>query len=151
MGSWLFSSNPCNCSSCELGTHPGAHRLVYVRRPNELNAFPNAVLSAPDSVRCKPPPTPLHRIRFSLHRNALRCTETRFGDPGGGANACRLAAIGDLRPNDRERPRVLPRQITLATAIPPVRIGLKPPYRSHGRKTIACRASHRHADSVLSL
>jgi len=32
MGSWLFSSNPCNISSCEFGTHPGAHRLVYVRR-----------------------------------------------------------------------------------------------------------------------
>ena len=46
MGSWLFSSNPCNCSSCELGTHPGAHRLVYVRRPNELNAFRNAMKSA---------------------------------------------------------------------------------------------------------
>jgi len=42
MCSWLFSSNPCNCSSCELGTHPGAHRLVYVRRPSELNAFRKA-------------------------------------------------------------------------------------------------------------
>ena len=24
MGSWLFSSSPCNISSCELGPHPGA-------------------------------------------------------------------------------------------------------------------------------
>jgi hypothetical protein len=32
MGSWLFSSKHCNFSSCEFGTHPGAHRLVYVRR-----------------------------------------------------------------------------------------------------------------------
>ena len=46
MGSWLFSSNPCNCSSCELGTHPGAHRLVYVRRPSELNAVRNALKTA---------------------------------------------------------------------------------------------------------
>jgi hypothetical protein len=38
MGSWLFSSKRCNFSACELGTHPGAHRLVYVRRPRELAA-----------------------------------------------------------------------------------------------------------------
>jgi len=44
MGSWLFFSSPCNSLPCEHGTHPGAHRLVYVRRSIvELNAFRNAV------------------------------------------------------------------------------------------------------------
>jgi len=59
MGSWLFSSNPCNCSSCELGTHPGAHRLVYVRRPSELNAFRNAVKTEESHSARQFPPPPL--------------------------------------------------------------------------------------------
>ena len=42
MGSWLFSSKRCNFSACEFRTHPGAHRLVYVRRLSELNAFRKA-------------------------------------------------------------------------------------------------------------
>jgi hypothetical protein len=41
MGSWLFFSSPCNSLPCEHGTHPGAHRLVYVRRYTELNASQN--------------------------------------------------------------------------------------------------------------
>ena len=49
MGSWLFSSNACNISSCEPWTHPGAHRLVYVRRPPELSVFRMAVKSAAES------------------------------------------------------------------------------------------------------
>ena len=75
MGSWLFSSNACNCSSCEPWTHPGAHRLVYVRRPRELNAFRKAVKTAPDSVRCSPPhPRPCTESGF-------RCTETPYAAP----------------------------------------------------------------------
>ena len=56
MGSWLFSSNACNISSCEPWTHPGAHRLVYVRRPRELIAFQIAVKTGRDSTHTQTPP-----------------------------------------------------------------------------------------------
>ena len=102
MGFWLFSSNPCNCSSCELGTHPGAHRLVYVRRPNELNAFRKAVKTAPDSVRCRPPthalaPDPVFAApkRLTLHRNAFWRSWRRCK---------RMPSRGDRRP-EAKRPR----------------------------------------------
>ena len=67
MGSWLFSSNACNISSCEPWTHPGAHRLVYVRRPNELNAFRNAMKSAPAKGGAAVCPTHLDAFRKALN------------------------------------------------------------------------------------
>ena len=60
MGSWLFSSNACNISSCEPWTHPGAHRLVYVRRPSELNAFRKAMKTAAESLHWET----THRLNF---------------------------------------------------------------------------------------
>src|SRR6516164_3045034 len=67
MGSWLFSSNACNISSCELWTHPGAHRLVYVRRPSELSAFRNAMKSAPAKGGAAVCPTHLDAFRKALN------------------------------------------------------------------------------------
>ena len=55
MGSWLFSSNACNISSCEFRTHPGAHRLVYVRRPRDLIAFQIAMKTGRDSTTHRHP------------------------------------------------------------------------------------------------
>ena len=55
MGSWFFSSNACNISSCEFRTHPGAHRLVYVRRPRDLIAFQIAMKTGRDSTTHRHP------------------------------------------------------------------------------------------------
>ena len=47
MGSWLFSSNRCNLSSCELCTHPEAKFRACATPCQPLNAFRNALKTAP--------------------------------------------------------------------------------------------------------
>ena len=81
MGFWLFSSNPCNCSSCELGTHPGAHRLVYVRRPSELNGFRNAMKTAGQSFHSgnhTRPPFPESAVYFQSGQFLERVTRVEL-------------------------------------------------------------------------
>ena len=76
MGSWLFSSSPCNISSCEFRTHPGAHRLVYERRPRELIAFQIAVKTGPVSERGRPPERPERVSKRRENRPGFRAGET---------------------------------------------------------------------------
>src|SRR6516162_1203945 len=62
-----------------MGVRPSAGpKIVLAAVGRELVPPP-----ARFAIRCgaDSPPTPLHRIRFSLHRNAFWCIETRFGAP----------------------------------------------------------------------
>jgi hypothetical protein len=88
MGSWLFSISPCRIEPYTINPHPGAHRLVYVRRPNELNAFRNAVKTAGTSPRppngsspCPPanstPPCPPEHFFTTEAQKTQRKTENR--------------------------------------------------------------------------
>ena len=67
LGSWLFSSNPCNLPSCETWTHPGAHicgmcdgLLTWPRKRVQHEAHPVRQCGTPphSARQYIPSPTP---------------------------------------------------------------------------------------------
>ena len=105
MGSWLFSSSSCKCSSCEFGTHPGAqvwgmcdawrHERVSKRReirpgfiashtpPTDLNAFRNAVKTEGESRHHIHPHTPERISKRRENRAGSSGPRGRVGLTGG--------------------------------------------------------------------